>query len=301
MLKNIKLGTRFNLILALVFMLGITISGAALSSVLQQRAQAEVTSQALLLIQAMNSVRSYTSNHIKPLLAPQLEPETTFTAETVPAYSATEVFENLRQSEDYKNFFYKEATLNPTNLRDKADDFESKLVERFRSEPNTPEISGFRALPGGQMFYIARPLAVSQKSCLQCHSKPEVAPKSLVETYGAENGFGWQLNEIVATQVISVPADDVLASANRSLSLIMSILIGIFAVVILLINLLLRRSVIWRIRRMAKVAQEVSTGKTSTDFEQDCGDEIGALGIAFNRMKSSLEIAMRLLSQQQDG
>jgi len=42
----------------------------------------------------------------------------------------------------------------------------------------------------------------------------------------------------------------------------------------------------------------VSTGDMNSDFGKPTKDEIGALAVAFNRMKSSLEIALRLLNQQ---
>lgn len=297
LLKKLKVGTKFNLILTLVFISGIVLSGAALSRVLEQKAQDEVTSSALILIQTMNSVRNYTSERVNPLLQPRLNTEPVFIPETVPAYSAIEIFEDIRKNESYKNFFYKEATLNPTNLRDKADKFETELVERFRHKSDK-ELSGFRNLPEGNMFYIARPLAIKKESCLQCHSIPAVAPKSLLTTYGTEHGFGWKLNQIIATQIVYVPADKVFESARQSLSLFMGILISIFAIVVLLINLVLKQTVIEPIRKMAKMAYEVSTGKISSDFAQNSNDEIGALAAALNRMKSSLEIAMKLLNQQ---
>ncbi len=298
MLKNLKLTTKFSLILVLVFIGGIVISGVALSKALENRAESEVTSQALLLIQTMSAVRTYTSDHVNPLLAPRLETESQFLPETVPAYSAIEVFGNLRNNEDYKNFFYKEATLNPTNLRDKADVFEAQIVDRFRAEPKTKQISGFRSVPGGEIFYIARPLTVNNESCLQCHSTPDRAPKSQLASYGTEWGFGWKLHEVVAAQIISVPSAEVFASARRSLGLLMGILFGIFAIVILLINFFLKRFVIQPIRKMSRVAHKVSTGETAADFDQTTNDEIGVLAASFNRMKSSLEIAMKLLQQQ---
>lgn len=298
MFKNFKLGTKFNILLLLVFLCGVSISGFALSRVLQQKAQDEVASKAHTLIETMTAVRSYTSTHVNPLLVSRLETESQFIPETVPAYSATEVFQNLRQSEGHKSFFYKEATLNPTNLRDKADNFEAEIIERFRQQSELKEISGFRALPYGRVFYIARPLAVTQESCLRCHSTPAAAPKSQLATYGEEHGFGWKLNEIVAAQVISVPAEEVFANAKRSLSLIIGILIGIFALFIITINLLLRQTVIQPIRKISHLAKEVSTGKISDNFEQTSNDEIGALAASFNRMKSSLEIAMKMLNSQ---
>ncbi|WP_026734781.1 c-type heme family protein [Fischerella sp. PCC 9605] len=298
MLKNLNIGTKVNLLLILVFIISILVTSTALSTLLQHRAQNEVTSKALILMRTMNSVRTYTQERINPLLKSRLETEAQFIPETVPAYSAIKIFEKFRNDEEYKNFIYREATLNPTNLRDKADRFEAQLVERFRQNSNNKEITGFRNLPQGEVFYIARPLAVTQPSCLECHSTVDKAPKSLLATYGTEHGFGWRLNEIVAAQIISVPSEEVFKDAAHTWSLMMGLLIAIFAIVVLLLNFLIKKAIIQRIRKMEKIAQRVSTGDMSVDFEEKSNDEIGGLAVAFNRMKSSLEIALKLLRGQ---
>lgn len=297
-LKTLKLGPKFNLLLALIFLAGFALSGLALSQVLQNRAQAEVANKAQMLIQSMNSVRDYTTTHIQPLLNPQLETADSFIPEVVPAYSATEVFQNLRKGEDYREFFYKEAAPNPTNLRDKADGFETSLVDRFKGDAKLKELSGFRDLPGGRIFYIARPLSIKKESCLRCHSTPEAAPKSQLATYGSDNGFGWKLNEIIAAQIVSVPAEEVLGNSRRLLALIMGIVLAVFLPMMLVLNYLLRRSVIRPLRQMARTAEAVSMGQMDADFEQKSQDEIGSLAGAFNRMKSSLQISMNLLNQR---
>jgi HAMP domain-containing protein len=301
MLKNLKdlnIGTKFNLLLVVVFIISIVISGTALSSVLQHRAQNEVTAKAVILSKTMTSVRKYTQDRVNPLLASRLETEPVFIPETIPAFSATEVFENLRKNEEYKNFLYKEATLNPTNLRDKADPFETKIVERFRNNPKLQEIADFRSFPEGTVFYIARPLAVTQQSCLRCHDTPDQAPKSQLTTYGTNNGFGWKINEIVAAQIISVPSEQVFMTAQQTWILIMGLLIAIFAIVVILINFLIKKTVIERIRKIEKIAQKVSTGDMNANFDEDYKDEIGGLSSAFNRMKYSLQIAIDMLNQQ---
>ncbi|AGY59245.1 c-type heme family protein [Gloeobacter kilaueensis] len=298
MFKNLNLSLKFSLILLLIFSIGLVASGTLLSLLLEQRAQDEVTAKTRVLLQTMNSVRNYTSNHIKPLLLAQAVSEPVFIPEVIPAYSATEVFENLRTNDEYRSFLYKEAALNPTNLRDKADGFETTIVERFRNEPDTKELTGFRDLPGGDVFYVARPLTVSSPSCLQCHSTPAAAPKSMLTTYGSDNGFGWKLHEVVAAQVISVPVEEVYANSRRSLALVMAMLAAVFVVLLWVVNWLLKRSVIRRIGRMAVTADAVSTGQMQANFSEDSTDEIGTLATAFNRMKASLEIALKLLSQQ---
>lgn len=298
MLQKLKLGPKFNLLLALIFIAGLALSGLALSHLLQRRAQAEVATRADVLIETMNGVRDYTTNHIQPILAPQLETSPVFIPETVPAFSATEVFQNLRKASDYRDFFYKEAAPNPTNLRDKADAFEAGLVDKFRSDPKLKELSGFRDLPGGRIFYIAHPLSVKKESCLRCHSTPDVAPKSQLKDYGSESGFGWKLNEIIAAQIVSVPAEEVLDNSHKLLTLIMGTLLAIFVPLMLVMNYMLRRSVIRPIRQIARTAEAVSMGEMDVEFEQQSQDEIGTLAEAFNRMKSSLEISMDMLKRK---
>ncbi|MBW4616764.1 MAG: DUF3365 domain-containing protein [Desmonostoc vinosum HA7617-LM4] len=296
MLNNLKIGTKFNILLIIVFIISIIVSGATLSNVIQGRAQYEVASQALVLMQMVNSVRYYTQNRIVPLLTPKLDTETAFIPEVVPSFSATEVFENFRQTPEYKNFLHKDAVLNPTNLRDKADSFEIGLIERFRKDSNNKQLSGFRSLPEAQLFYIAKPIVITQQQCLRCHSTPDQAPKSQLVAYGSDNGFGWKLNEVLGVQVVSVPSQEIFANAKRRWLLVMVLLVAIFAIIIILINFLINKFVIQRIRKIEKVAQNVSTGDVDADFEENSNDEIGGLAKAFNRMKSSLKIAMDMLN-----
>jgi HAMP domain-containing protein len=299
-IKNLKLESKFNVWLSIVFIVGSILTSSLLFQILERNAETEVANRAKLIVQTMNSVRDYTSSNIQPLLEARLEVEPAFIPETVPAFSATEVFQKLRKNPDYRSFFYKEATLNPTNLRDKVDSFESTLVERFRNEPATQELSGFQEVLGGRFFYIARPLAIKKDSCLRCHSTPDRAPKSQIATYGSDNGFGWKLGEIVAAQVISVPAEEVLNNAQSALKLIMGILLGVFGAILLTINYLLRRTVIRPIGKMVKNAEAVSLGDMDAEFTHQSQDEIGLLANAFSRMKSSLQISMNLLERRND-
>ncbi|NEQ43841.1 MAG: DUF3365 domain-containing protein [Leptolyngbya sp. SIOISBB] len=299
-LKNLQLGQKFTLLLVLVFLGGVLASSVALSSVLNRSTQGQLTTKALMLMETMNSIRGYTSEHVQPEIADRLDEE--FLPESVPAYSAREVFETFRLNPTYSDFFYKEATLNPTNLRDKADAFETELVNDFRANPNSAaEVSGFRSTPAGDLYYIARPIKISQPSCLECHSTPAAAPASMIERYGADNGFGWELDEIVGAQMISVPAERVVQGARQSLVLILGIFIIAFAVAIVLVNLWLKRFVVRPLNRMAQVAEAVSMGDTAAEFTQDTQDEVGKLAEAFNRMRLSLQMAMQRLDRYREG
>ncbi|HEY9645615.1 MAG TPA: DUF3365 domain-containing protein [Chroococcidiopsis sp.] len=297
MFKNLKLSSKFNLILIAVFIGAVILSGVAFSSLLSRNAEQQVTTKAALLLETMLSVRQYTLEQITPELSPRLETESEFLPQTVPGYSAREVIENLRNNPGYKDFFYKEATLNPTNLRDKADEFESAVVETFRNNADLKEVTGYRASPAGDLFYIARPITISKESCLRCHSTPAAAPPSQLTTYGDANGFGWNLNEIVGAQMISVPASGVISTAQSASLIFVGILAAAFAIALLIVNFLLKRVVITPLNRMATAANEVSMGNMEANFTQTSTDEIGKLALAFDRMKTSLMMAMDMLKQ----
>ena len=294
MLKDLKLKQKFTLAMLVLLLAGIALSGFLLSTVLRRNAQAEVTSTAVLLMDTMTSVREYTSSQVRPELVDKLE--TQFLPETVPAYSAREVFEHLRENSNYDEFFYKEATLNPTNLRDKADDFEASIVEDFRQDANKTELHGYRVAQGRKIFYTARPLSVGKPSCLECHGVPEDAPQSMIEYYGPNNGFGWQLDEIVGAQIISVPASNVIGKANKAILLTLGVVSAIFALILIVMNYLLSKQVVDPLRRMAKTAEEVSRGNMGVEFEQNSKDEVGSIAQAFTRMKRSLMMAMDRIS-----
>lgn len=295
------------MLLSAVFVVGTIVGGISLWEVLTFSAQNQITSESVAFIETMSSVRNYTSNNVAPLLADEMEQQTRFVAETVPAFSAREVFEHFRQrNEEHANFLYKEATLNPTNPRDQADAFETSIVEQMRSDASLTELSGFRSLNGQQLFYIARPLAVDTPDCLRCHSDPAIAPENLIATYGSEGGFGWELNEIVAAQIIYVPAEDVFATARGSFWRLMFIFVVIFALIILIIQFLLRRYVLQPVGTMGTLAQKICADElVLQDLESPTlatimrrSDELGALASVFQSMACEIHSRTHNLKQQ---
>jgi HAMP domain-containing protein len=293
-----KIGTRVTLNLIVVFAIGILISGIALSNVLDAKAQGEVNSKALALMEMNNSIRNYTNERVQPLLLPKAESQDTFIPEAIPAFSVREIFEYFRSTPDYANFLYKDATLDPTNLRDKADSFENKIINNFIKNSDKNTSSGYRTISGTKLYYTAIPFSIQNESCLRCHSTPERAPKSQLATYGTENGFGWKLNQVLGAQIVYVPAENILSNARDSFILITGIVAMIFAAVVIIMNLFLKRTVLRRIKNIASVAEQVSVGDMNASFGRQNKDEIGDLAEAFNRMKYSLEIAINMINKK---
>jgi len=149
-----------------------------------------------------------------------------FHPQSVPAFAATEIFNYLR--EKYPEYFYKEATLNPTNPRDRASDWEADVVHQFRNNAKLPEFLTTRSTPTGDALVLARPIKITNASCLSCHSTPDKAPPEMRKLYSDANGFGWKLDEIIGAQVVTVPMAVPLGMADKAWGSLNGWLIGAF-------------------------------------------------------------------------
>lgn len=289
-LARLKLASQFSVFLSIIFIIGITLGGLLLSKALEQKAYSEMKYRSEIVMQMTDAVSSYTIQEIAPLMT-----QTEFIPEIIPSLAAQKVVDRLKHDWKYKDFVYKPATLNPTNLDNQADLFEAKLIEKFNRDRNLQTLSNFRNLAGKKIFYTARPLTVTDSSCLKCHSTPESAPKSHVEKYGTRNGYGWKLNQIIGSQIIYIPASEVFLNVRRAIFLFLSIFISVFALVIVSTKYLVTGRVIQPLKPMAKIAQIIS--QETVDVNQvrilerqelnkivKRKDELGQLGRVFQNM-----------------
>ena len=287
-----KLIWKFNLGLAGIFLIAYAAAALVAYNVLQSNARDEILRTGRLMMEASSAARDYTTARIKPLLETQLK--YVFLPETVAAFAATEQFNELRKK--HEDFGYKEAALNPTNPRDRASDWEADIINKFRQTPATLELFGERDTPTGRSLFVARPLQIKNPACLECHSTVDVAPKTMIDVYGSSNGFGWKLNDIIGAQVVTVPMAVPIARATQSFRAFMLSLLGVFILVIVLLNVMLYSIVIRRVTRLARIADQVSLGNMDAgEFKSKSKDEIGVLTEAMARMKASVVQAMDML------
>ena len=287
-----RLLLKFNLVFLIVFLAGLAGSAHVSRDLLQANARQEILEHARLTMEKAIAVRTYTNEQIRPLLDTQMM--YAFLPQSVPAYSATEVLAKLAKV--YPDYSYKEATLNPTNPRDRAVDWEADLVNRFRTQEDQKELVGERDSPLGRVLYIARPLRITNPACLNCHDTVERAPKTLLDKYGPANGFGWKMNEVIGAQVVSVPMSVPLARAEQTFKVFMVSLVGIFVAIGLVLNLMLWWVVIRPVTALSGLADRVSLGEAEApEFVARGRDEIAKLGQSMTRMRRSLEQAMKML------
>ena len=289
-----KLLWKFNLLLLVVFGLGLGLIALEAQGFLQRQAAAEVVQQAGLMSASANATRNYTDHDVTPLLVSTAEYYENFLPQTIPFFAATSTFEQVRAK--YPDYTYKEAALNPTNLRDRATDWEADIINYFRNNPGAQELIRTRDSAVGDSLYMAHPIRV-EAGCLQCHSQPEVAPASMIRRYGPQNGFGWNVGETVGAQIISVPLTVASQMAGRGLRELLLDLAGVFLLAIVLIDIGLYLIVVRPLRTITASADRISQGEMSLEQIPVRGqDEVAQVTRSFNRMHTSLQKAMELLN-----
>jgi HAMP domain-containing protein len=142
-------------------------------------------------------------------------------------------------------------------------------------------------------------MKVGSQACLTCHDTAEKAPATMVALYGTQNGFGWKVGDIIAAQVVSIPLSVPMERAYKTLLLVMAALAGTFVVILALVDFLLRKLVVKPVVAISDMASAVSMGDLEApEYTRDTNDEIGSLAASFNRMRRSLQNAMKMLEEQ---
>ena len=219
-----------NFLFASVVSLGL--AGFISHSVLHNNAREEVLQSARIMMESATAVREYTVKEIKPLLV--IQQTRRFMPQTVPAYAAARYVNRFQQK--HPEYDYKEATMNPTNPANKATDWEADIVSWFRNHVDAEELVGERETPAGRQLYLSRPITIKNPACLGCHDKAEDAPRTMVDIYGSENGFGWKVGETIGSQIVSVPMSIPVARADKTFQTLMIVMCSVLLALLLLVN-----------------------------------------------------------------
>lgn len=286
------LRTKFNLALLVACLIGMGAASALSYRVATNSALEEIRREVDLIRSFALAVRHYTVTGVRPLLADQ--GEILFLPHTVPSFAAQTVFSRFQ--EKFPDYYYKEAVLNPTNPEDRAAPWEAEMINELRANPDLDTANRVIEERGERVFAMAFPFRITNPGCLACHSTPEVAPAAMIDLYGSENGFGWQLNEVVGAQIVKVPMSVADSRASQTVMVLIAAIAVAFLIVLLITNLLLSRIVIKPVMRMSEIAEKVSLGDFSAEeYVKPGKDEISSLSVSFNRMRRSLDRAMQLL------
>lgn len=260
-----------------------------------RQAQAEVNAKAKVLIDAAAAVRGYTSEQITPLLEGNNDPH--FLPQQVPAFAAQTTMLNLK--ERYPQFQYREVSANPTNTNDRASDWEAGILRQLRADHNLQELVGEHGSGSAARFFVARPLRLTSAACLRCHSVPEAAPRAMIAKYGAANGFGWSLGDVVALQIVDVPTLPSRQKAFNSVYITVGSIVATFALIEVLIIFMIRRQITRPLRVLSDTARALSLGKPPPVLGTSMPTEFDEVRAGLARLSNSVAVARELTERRE--
>jgi len=289
-----SLRLKVNLVMLVALGTGVALVGWSLYASTEATARRNVLAQAGIMMGGVDATLQYTNSQVTPLL--ERGSHVQFLPQSIPFYAAQQVFNRLTAT--FPDYRFRQPASNPTNPSDKPDASEAAIIARFATHPDLKSLVTERVLPTGNTLSLSEPVRVTDPACLACHSTPGAAPKTMLQVYGSNNGFGWTLGSIVGAEMVSVPEDVVRREARHDLVRTMVALTVTVVVIFVLLNIMLHVFIFVPVRRIVQVADEVSLGNMDLpELDDSSGDEIGSLSRAFNRMRRSLIAAMGLLDQ----
>lgn len=294
MMRNLKLRSKFRVILVVVYIVSLPFMIMLSYYVLKGNAVREVMQQSNLLLAAWEGAGFYATKVLRPMIARDCG-EISTPEKLKALFIADEMEKQIRSK--VGDYSFRRAATNPMNFANKADPFEEQKLIEFREGKITKEWRGLKNTPKGEFYLVMRPVVVAAE-CLRCHGDPASAPETIRTRYGTTNGYNWPEGEISTLWIIEVPTDIPIASAKKALLFFSLIYTGFFFAVLISIDRLIEKSVIAPIEEFAKIADEVSRGRFEREFTVKTNDEIKTLADAFTRMKLSLAKAMDIMKRK---
>lgn len=289
-----RIEARFAWIIAVYFCFGLLIVGYSSYWLENRQTHEEIKLKAEMLIDTASAVRNYTADEL--VVISQLQ-DSEFHPQQVPSFSAQNVLG--RVTKKYSGYTYRETSLNPTNLKDRANDWEVGLLHTFQDDAQRRELSGITGSASDSSFYVARPIRLTSAACMQCHSIPAVAPAAMVARYGLNNGFGWKINEVVGMQIVKVPMAPILSKALNSVFLTVALLTSVFVLFAVVVIIFLRRYVSLPLNALTVAATRSSMAPHDSGYvEPEIGGQFGELQLAIQRLRISVFKALRMLEQR---
>lgn len=231
MLKDLNPKRKFNLLLIAIHILSLPIISTITYFILKDHTLRDATTTGKLHLATIAAVKHYVAEDLRPLLYRELPGR--FIAEGMSrSFVAVNIAERVQK--EFPSYVYKNASLKPKNPHNAADPFESGIIADFIKDRNLKEWNGFRTKSDGEYYVIARAGEPVGPDCLICHGDPAIAPKELIERYGATAGFNMKIGELADATFVYIPIGVPLASARKAVAVFIGIYI-VFGFIIFLI------------------------------------------------------------------
>jgi len=243
-----------------------------------EKSQLELAAHAKseLVMAAVEASRSYVREELRPAMYRHLGPDYFVPEAMSTSYVGRAVVERLAPA--MEEFNYRRVAINARNLRYEANQLELRMIDFFGENPQLTE---WRGLVEGdhreKWFMRFRPVRF-ERECLDCHGSPDAAPAVMVESYGADRGFGRYPGELAGLIAVGVPVEAALAKAREKAVSIFLVVFAGMAMVFMALNFFFHRMVVINLRGLLEIFQD--HGDQSPPDPQGCAAELAEVSRA---------------------
>lgn len=183
---------------------------------------------------------------------------------------------------------------NYRNPKNAPDDFEKQSISWFKKNKSYKE----RYSMEGESFRYAAPLII-KKGCLKCHSEPSVAPRDVIEKYGAKRGFGYKLGEVRGIISVTIPTEGMWWDSLKGVAVWQILLL----ILIVLVAFIFTQVVFARpLHDLAEAVEKISLGGEEDlkagDIPTNTANEIDKVILAVDRLQLSMQLALKRLRKK---
>ncbi len=233
MLEELSPKWKFALMLIAIYAVSLPVISAVSYLVLKDSAVKEAYQTGKVHLSTMGAIKHYVAEELRPVFYREMPGR--FIPEGMSrSYVSREVARRVH--EKHPDYQYINASLNPMNPEDAADEFEAEIIKMFIEDRTLKEWKGFRTEPDAEYYVIANPGEPFDEGCLYCHGSPADAPPELVERYGTSGGFNMEVGQLTDARFIYIPIGVPLASARKVVAVFIGIYTVFFGIVFLIIN-----------------------------------------------------------------
>lgn len=274
---NLKINTKFNLIISLV-LISLFLVAASLTYERQQALILKIAvDNARIIARQIIETRDYISSVVRG------EPDHNYNL--VPQVVATHVAEKITRGSKY---YVRQVSLRYRNPNNNPDEYETRMLRQFAGKPGHESYGVVETGEGKKFRYMLS--MVAEKSCLECHGEYEKAPAFVRARFPAGHySYNYKLGEVIGAVSVSIPMVDLYHDIGVNLELDLFIRGIIFFLIILVMGIFVRKTIINPVKLVsASIIDVTRTGNFSERLPKTSGDEIGRLIDAFNDLMEEL-------------
>lgn len=262
---------------------------------LRQYAIQEAEEKAKLILQEKQATIKYVIKDLRPGLFKLIKENEVPLSYFEPSWmSATYINRVLMQyfnNSVFREYYYKNATVNARSPENEADQYEKAFLEKVRNNNETGSWSDIVNFEGKPFFIYMQPNSAKfSEGCMRCHSIPENAPTGLISLYGSERSFHKKIGEVPSVLSLRIPLAEVYASIN-TLTIALSLFIcAILSIIFFVQWLFVKKTLIVPIKTITAKSSSIANDEKllGENISIPGNNELAEMAHAFSDMSQKL-------------